>query len=43
LSEDYDDIINEAKESLSEAMIYVFQTLKSLEKRILALEQKSRE
>ena len=40
MSENYPDIINEAKESLSEALIYLFQTVKSLEKRIEKLEDK---
>ena len=39
MSENYSERIKEAKESLSEALIYLFQTIKSLEERIEVLEE----
>ncbi len=40
MSENYRERINESKDSLSEAIIYVFQKLKSLDERIKDLEGK---
>ena len=40
MSENYTETTKEAKEALAEAVSYIFQTLKSLDKRIEDLENK---